>query len=255
MQTTAAGLRRIKAFAQGAGVTVRTLHLYDRLDLLKPAATSESGYRLYGDAQLERLEHIVALRFVGFSLDQIKELLAGSDLPLVEALRVQHEVIARQKRRLELALAAIAEAELALGDARADRWQTLRNVIEVFKMQNDWEWTREYYSEESRRKLEEAAQRMGPAAIEESQREWSELIAQVEAAVAQRVAPSSPQAQELAQRWRALLARFTQGDPEIQSGLNRLYSDATHWPKDFKRPWSDAAEAFIKAAVDCGAHR
>jgi DNA-binding transcriptional MerR regulator len=48
---------------------------------------SESGYRLYGDAELEHLEHILALRFIGFSLDQIKKLLAGSDLPLAAALR------------------------------------------------------------------------------------------------------------------------------------------------------------------------
>ncbi len=85
MQPIAAKLRRIKEFASDAGVTVRTLHLYDRLGLLRPATLSESGYRLYGEAEFERLEHILALRFVGFNLDQIKELLSGSSLPLVAA--------------------------------------------------------------------------------------------------------------------------------------------------------------------------
>jgi len=63
-------LRRIKAFADDAGVSVRTLHVYDRLGLLKPAEFSQSGYRLYGEPEFERLEHILALRFIGFSLDQ-----------------------------------------------------------------------------------------------------------------------------------------------------------------------------------------
>ena len=108
MQTTgseAARLRRIKEFAGEAGVTVRTLQFSDRLGLLKPAALSEGGYRLYGETQLERLEHIMALRFVGFNLDQIKELLGRSSRPLVVALRMQRELIARQKHRLESALA------------------------------------------------------------------------------------------------------------------------------------------------------
>ena len=70
-------MRRIKAFASEAGVSVRTLHLYDRLGLLSPAAVSEAGHRLYGDAELEHLEHILALRFVGFSLDQIKNCSQG----------------------------------------------------------------------------------------------------------------------------------------------------------------------------------
>ena len=78
MKSADAHLRQVKEFASEAGVTVRTLHLYDRLGLLKPAALSDSGYRMYGEAELERLEHILALRFVGFNLDQIKELLAGS---------------------------------------------------------------------------------------------------------------------------------------------------------------------------------
>src|SRR5579863_2620993 len=75
METQSGELRRIKAFATEAGVSVRTLHLYDRLGLLRPAALSESGYRLYGEAELERLEHILALRFVGLRLDQIKSCL------------------------------------------------------------------------------------------------------------------------------------------------------------------------------------
>ncbi|HEY2476355.1 MAG TPA: TipAS antibiotic-recognition domain-containing protein, partial [Candidatus Cybelea sp.] len=68
---------------------------------------------------------------------------------------------------------------------------------------------------------------------------------------AQGVDPASAQAAALAKRWRTLVASFTGGDVEVSSGLNRLWSDQTHWPADFKRPWSDAADAFIKAAMGC----
>ncbi len=178
MKSAHAHLRQVKEFASEAGVTVRTLHLYDRLGLLKPAALSDSGYRMYGEAELERLEHILALRFVGFNLDQIKELLAGSRLPLLTALRMQRAVVARQQRRLDSALAAIDEAERALArKERLDLWKTLRTVIEAFKMKNDWEWTKQYYSEEALERLEEVRQSVSADAIAQAERDWSSLIA------------------------------------------------------------------------------
>lgn len=252
MQISDASLKQIKEFARDAGVTVRTLRLYDRIGLLKPAALTESGYRLYGQAQLERLEHIVALRFVGFSLEQIKELLGRSDLPLSVALRMQRMVIAQQKRRLESALDAIDEAQRALqGNGSADLWGTLRTVIEVFKVQNQWDWTKNYYSAEALEKVEERRQSTPQSVIEQGQRDWAALIAEVEDAVARGVDPSSAQAQALAQRWRGLVQQFTGGDAAIHRGLNQLWSDRTHWPADFERPWSDAADAFIKSAMNC----
>jgi DNA-binding transcriptional MerR regulator len=235
-------------------VSVRTLHLYDRLGILKPAQVSESGIPLYGEAELERLEHVLALRFVGFGLDQIKALLTGSNPSLADALRMQREVIAHRKRRLELALTAIDEAERALAsNAHADRWQTLRTVMETFIMQSDWDWTQTYYSEEARRKVEEHRRSNPREIVEQGERDWATLLAEVEAAASRGIDPSSEPARTLAQRWRNLLAQFTQGDAEVARGLNRLWSDSTHWPSDFKRPWSDAADAFIKKAMNCSA--
>ncbi|MGB6413064.1 MAG: TipAS antibiotic-recognition domain-containing protein, partial [Candidatus Cybelea sp.] len=209
-------------------------------------------YRLYGDAELERLEHVLALRFVGFSLDQIKQLLGESSQPLADALRMQRDVIARQRRRLDTALAVIERAESALGaDSRADRREILRTLMEVFKMQNDFTWTQEYYSEEARAKIEERRRSMPPDAIEQGERDWATLIADVEAAAAQGIDPASEPASALAARWGQLVGSFTQVNAEISSGLNELWSDQTHWPADFKRPWSDAADAFIKEAMGC----
>jgi MerR family transcriptional regulator, thiopeptide resistance regulator len=253
METAALGLRRIKEFAREAGVTVRTLHLYDQKDLLKPAALSDAGYRLYGEAQLERLEQILALRFVGFNLEQIKELLSESNPPLVESLRAQRELIARQKRRLESALGALAQAERALGrEEPADVWKTLRTVIEAFKMQNDWEWAKRYYSEDARELLEERERSTPREVIERGERDWAALIEEVERAAASGLDPSGEPARALAERWRALIAQFTQGNAAIAQGLNRMWADAAQRPNGFTRPWSDAADAFIKAALDCG---
>jgi DNA-binding transcriptional MerR regulator len=66
---------RVSDFAEKAGVTVRTLHHYDRLGLLKPSGRTEAGYRLYGERDFARLQQIVTLKFIGLPLRQIKDLL------------------------------------------------------------------------------------------------------------------------------------------------------------------------------------
>ncbi len=106
LNATSEKLYRAKTFAAKAGTTVRTLHFYDREGLLEPASRTAAGYRHYGEAELERLEQILALRFVGFGLDRIKELLQGYPKPLAAALRVQREMMERQKGQLETAIRA-----------------------------------------------------------------------------------------------------------------------------------------------------
>ncbi len=248
METQRSALFRAKEFADKCGVTVRTLHFYDRLGLLTPTARSESGYRLYGESDLERLEQILALRYVGLGLDRIKHLLDGPLQPLADALRLQRKIILEEKRRLDLVLGALDEAEAALEQSDEDaRWDAVRTVIEAFKVKNDFGWTENYYSPEALKKLVEKRATTPPEVIEEGQRAWTQLIAEVEEA-AQTEDPSSERARELAQRWRDLIFAFTKGDPDISEGLNKLWTDTTHWPTDFKKPYSDEAEAFIRKA-------
>jgi DNA-binding transcriptional MerR regulator len=90
----------IGELARRGGVTVRTLHHYDALGLLKPGARSPGGYRLYHQNDLVRLHQIQALRRFGLSLADIGDLLARHTLPL-------HEVIPRQIAMLDKQLANI----------------------------------------------------------------------------------------------------------------------------------------------------
>lgn len=99
-----------RQFAELAGVTVRALHYYDRLDLLKPRRTN-SGYRLYCAEDLERLEQIVALKFVGLPLKQIKFLLDRDKSGFLEALRMQRRVLEEKRRLLDSAISAIQNVE------------------------------------------------------------------------------------------------------------------------------------------------
>src|SRR5437879_12134477 len=104
MKNSTVTVYRASEFGGRAGVTVRALHHYDRLGLLKPSGRTASGYRLYSDRDLVRLEQIVALKFIGFPLSHIRDLLHGKDMDLSAMLRQQRQIIADQSDRLAGAL-------------------------------------------------------------------------------------------------------------------------------------------------------
>ena len=88
-------------FARRAGITIRALHHYDRLGLLKPSGRTRAGYRLYTDRDLIRLEQIVALKFIGFPLNHIRDLLNRKDADLGSTLRQQRQIIAKKRSQLD----------------------------------------------------------------------------------------------------------------------------------------------------------
>lgn len=236
-------------FAQVAGVTVRTLHHYDRIGLLKPGGYTNTGYRLYRKHDLVRLQQIVTLKFIGFSLTQIKQLLDSNSFDLRVALNQQREILAEKRRQLDQAVTAIEKAHALLETNDEPDWQAFKQIIEVINMQNNMDWTKKYYSEDAQKKIAERAQAILPDVIEKAQNDWATLIAEVEQAVVEGVSPTSERAAALATRWRELIRGFTGGDTEIQAGLNKMYSDQTNWPKDFPKPYSDAAGALMCEAM------
>lgn len=242
MKLSVKGMRVYQAheFAELAGVTVRTLHHYDRLGLLK-AKRNGSGYRLYAHGDLERLEHIIAPKFLGVPLKQIKTFLAKRPLELPDALGMQRRVLEEKRRLLDTAIAAIQDAENALLAGNRSDTAALKRIIEVIEMQSDTEWAEKYYSEEGRQKVEQRKRLWSPELQERVSKEWTELFRDVEAALGED--PASEKAQALGERWRRLVEGFTGGDPEIAKGLNKLYSDRANWPAHVKRqmePYSNS---------------
>src|SRR5262245_28369865 len=92
---------RVSEFAERSGVTVRTLHHYDRLGLLRPSGRTEAGHRLYDGRDFVRLQQIVTLKFIGIPLKQIKELLDGGDLDLAATLRLQRRLLEEKRLQVE----------------------------------------------------------------------------------------------------------------------------------------------------------
>lgn len=240
-------LYRASEFAALTGVTVRTLHHYDRAGLLRPTRRTGAGYRLYGAREFARLQQILTLKFIGLPLEEIKGLLARRALDLGETLRLQREALVEKRRQLDMALRAVREAEglIARGEGCEPDWDAFKKIVEVITMQHDTEWMKKYYTEEQ---LADLARRGTPEVLERAPREWQKILGEVEAAVAEGLDPASERAQALAARWEGLIEEFTGGDPSIRENLRRLYADQANWPSTFQKPYGDDAAAFIGKA-------
>ncbi|MCE3227084.1 MAG: MerR family transcriptional regulator [Bacteroidetes bacterium] len=97
----------VKQLSDLAGVSVRTLHVYDEMDLLKPSQRTDANYRLYGEKELLRLQQILFYKELGFSLKDIRDILDDPDFDLVKALEGHKKAIKEKQKDLLLMVQTI----------------------------------------------------------------------------------------------------------------------------------------------------
>ncbi len=243
-------LYQTKEFAKLAGVTVRALHHYDRLGLLKPKQRTRSGYRLYANRDFARLEQIVVLKFLGIPLKQIRGLLEA-DSKLAAVLQRQQEVLNEKRRQLDKAIRAIGNAQYAIQSKGEPDWKLFQLVVREIEMENSQEWKAKYFSAEARAKVAERQKLWSPELQAQVSQEWEQLYADAEACLGED--PAGPKGQELAVRQMELINRFTGGDPEILKGVKAMWEDRANWKHDqmsekFNKP---KVQEFLRKAVEC----
>lgn len=235
-------LYQVREFAERAGVTIRTLHHYDHIGLLKPSGYSDAGYRLYCKADMVRLQQILTLKFIGFSLKQITELLHGDVYDADRMLRLQRDILEERRAQMDRAIRAVTRAiDFATAGAEPG-WEVFENIIRAITMENNKDWMKRYYTDEQLAALDERA-KADPDAVRAGQEVWAVLIKEVEASVHED--PAGEHARSLLARWNALVEQFTQGDPGITESLRKLYADQENRPATFTRPYGDDVADFM----------
>jgi DNA-binding transcriptional MerR regulator/thiol-disulfide isomerase/thioredoxin len=220
---------KIHDFAKLAGVTVKALLHYDRLGLLTAKRTN-SGYRAYSDSDLERLEQIVALKYLGLPLKLIKALLDRSPLALSDALRAQRLALEEKQLTLARAIRAINTAEASLQPGQPTDPKVLRTIIEVINMQEGIEAMKKYYTE-SGWKQHQRYYEEGPSP------EWLALYRDANALL--KADPASDEAQAVADRWFDLSVRAYRGDHHLKTHSPAAWADRDNWPVAMKQRMSE----------------
>ena len=216
---------RAKEFAELAGVTTKALRHYERLGLLKPGR-SNAGYRLYSEPHLARLEQILALKFLGLPLKEIKAALERTPRELPEALRMQRQALQEKQAQTESAIRAIKAAERAFEADRGAGTLALQEIIEVIKVQDAIEIMKQYYSTDEEWQKRRRYYEEGPGP------EWRELYRDAAALLGDD--PASEKVQSLGDRWLALTIRAASGDPSVQQDSQKAWIDRDHWPPAMK---------------------
>ncbi len=232
---------KIGEFAKLASVSVRTLRFYDKKGLLKPSNYSQSKYRFYNIKDLLKLELILALKFIGLSLDEIKKIIESNTDNLEEVLKIQRDAVNKKIEHYRLVGKAIDEAEKSIDKTGGVKWEKIINIIKVIKMKNTANWAKQFYTEEQLTKIGTA--NYTPEQAEADAEKWNKLIADVRANMDKD--PSSDVIQELADRWMELINRFTRGDQSILSNLKNVYSNIDSAPEEFKNYNQNNSDVFV----------
>jgi DNA-binding transcriptional MerR regulator len=210
---------KVGELARVTGTSVRTLHYYDEIGLLVPSGRTRAGHRVYGAADVTRLQQIVSLRALGFSLEQIKDTLDGAGASPLEVIRMHLQRLAgeiEEKQALYARLNHLAERLQNHEQVSADEFLQTIGVINMFE---------KYYTKEQLEQLAERREQFGEQAIKEVEAEWPRLIAAVRAERDRGTDPADPQVQALAQRWKELIEMFTGGDPGISKALETAWQN------------------------------
>jgi len=235
---------QIKEFAALTDVSVRTLHYYDEIGLLRPAEVDRgTGYRFYDERSLLRMQEILFYRELDFSLKQIAELLSSPDYDKSRALQEQKQLLVLKKERLERLIAAID---------RAGKGETVMKEFDVTQL--------EAY------KAEAKARWGGTDAYKEhtektknyGKDQWNSLAAEMDLifgefalCMKQDAAPDGAEARGLVQRLQNHISEhYYTCTKQILFGLGQMYTADERFRANIDKH-ADGTAAFVRDAIVC----
>ena len=235
----------IKKLAENAGISVRTLHYYDEIGLLKPEYRTRNGYRHYGEKAVVKLQQIMFFRELGFGLEDIKKIVSRPDFNVLEALEAHRELLIKKSARISELL------------------KTVENTIKKLKGESKMsikEYYRGFSDEQIEKYRKEVKERWGADVLKESEARVMKMgkakfsILQAEGgAIFKAIADNmdkgydSPFVQEQVALWRDWLENFSHYSDEAVLGLGRAYSDHPDFAAFYRKIHKDLEEFLTKA--------
>jgi DNA-binding transcriptional MerR regulator len=208
---------KVGDLASKTGLTVRTLHHYDEIGLLKPSLRTEAGHRLYTTGDVVRLQQVLSLRQLGFSLEEI---LGCLDQPGFEPVQVLRLHVRRLREQIELQQRLCLRLEsLAVQFERAEEVSANALIHAIEEMTMLDQLAEKYFTPQQLKFLKQRHKSLRP------QDEWAEVLSQTRTEMEKGTDPTSAKVLTLARRWRKLIDDFTAGDKNIEQGLHQIWAE------------------------------
>ena len=226
------------------GVSIRTLHYYDQIGLLPAAGHTASGYRLYDDAALERLQQILLFRELEFPLRDIREILQNSTFDREKALEQQIELLKLKKQHIE-DLIALAEKAKTTGETIMDFTAFDTQKIKAYAAQAKQQWgaTPEYkeYEEKTARKTEKEISDMGGQLMK--------IIATF--GTMQTMDPAAPEVQAQVKKLQDFIsAHYYTCSKMILNQLGQMYAAGGAFTENINAAGGDGTAEFAQEAIE-----
>lgn len=238
---------KINEVAKLTGVTVRALHYYDKIGLLKPEEITEAGYRIYSENDLETLQQILFFRELDFSLNEIKEMIQNPLYDKTEALEKQKELLMQKRARLDDLITLVEgtlKGEREMSFKEFDMTEIEENKKKYAEeVKERWGTTKAYAEYENKAVSDEEYQ----------QKMLGMNVLLKEFAKKRHLAPESGEVQELVEKWKDYITEnFYYCTKEILSGLGLMYAADERFAKNIDKNGEGTAEFMSKAiAVFC----
>jgi DNA-binding transcriptional MerR regulator len=213
---------KVGELAKRTGVSVRALHHYDEIGLLSPSHRSGSGYRLYTEVDVARLQQIRSLRALGFSLEEARDFLKR---PEVTPDRVLGLHIAHLKEQIAVQQGLCDRLEMVARRWRSEEQVSTEEFLQIIEVTN---MIGKYYTPEQMEELKQRREQLGDEHIRQAEAEWPELMAKVQAEMDRGTDPSDERVQQLARRWMELVREFTGGNPGIEKSVGNMWREETN---------------------------
>ncbi|MBR3785915.1 MAG: MerR family transcriptional regulator [Firmicutes bacterium] len=239
-------MRTVKEVSNLTGISVRTLHYYDQIGLLVPTAVTESGYRLYDDNALEKLQQIMLYRELEFPLRDIKNIMESTDFDRNRALQQQIEMLTLKKEHLENLITFARGIEL-LGvnymDFTAFDTKKLDEYAEEAK--KNWGKTDAY------REYEEKMKGMSKAQENKMGAEIMVLFVEFGEMIRSGCAPGDDKVQAQVKRLQDFITEnFYTCTNQILSGLGKMYAGGGEFTANIDKAGGEGTAAFVNQAIE-----
>ena len=237
----------VRQLARLAGVSVRTLHHYDAIGLLKPGRRSASGYRLYAHADLLRLQQILFYRELDLPLAEIGRILDDPDFDPAAALRGHRQALEARLGRLHRLLRTLDETlnqyegGTMLTDAELYQGFPPERIAAIRKQ------ARELYGEERVAESEKKAKAMGKARWAETNLEAEAINRDLAAQMSAGRDPGAPEVRAIVARHHAWIRNFWTPDAASYRGLGRLYIENPEFRAYYDKTAPGLAEFLCRA--------
>lgn len=210
---------RIKELSKLTSVTVRTLHYYHEIGLLKPSGKTYGGHRLYSEKDMSRLQQIITLKFLGFTLDQIVKIDSMPESSLKKALKAQSKLMNAKAKTLTKASELLDDIVNHLEVNDSVNWKNIAKIIEVIQVSeiNQEAWYDKHLTKNERMELEEISKRYTKEFWDNYSRRWDDLFKEVE--VNLHTDPGSKIGMQLIKQWLALVDEVYPPESELRKKL------------------------------------